>query len=79
MVPTLRRSPADAISAKPVVQDTGEGIPPEQVERILALEHLLHQVRDDVAHGELDVARQHLDVVAQSGQPRITVSTTAGA
>ena len=34
----------------------------EDVQRILALDHLLHQVRHDVAHRELDVAGAHLDV-----------------
>ncbi len=34
----------------------------EDVERILALEHLLHEVGHHVAHGQLHVAAEHLDV-----------------
>ncbi len=34
----------------------------EDVQRVLALEHLLHEVGHDVAHGQLDVAAQDLDV-----------------
>src|SRR5262245_41904025 len=35
---------------------------PEDVERILALYDLLHQVRYDVTHRELHIAAEHLDV-----------------
>ena len=34
----------------------------EDVQRILALHDLLHEVGHDVAHRELHVARQHVDV-----------------
>ena len=39
----------------------------EDVQRILALEHLEHEVRDDVAQGELDVAAH--DVRVADGPP----------
>ena len=34
----------------------------QDVERVLTLEHLLHQVRHHVAHRQLDVAAEDLDV-----------------
>ena len=36
----------------------------DDVERVLALQHLLHEVRHDVAHGELHVARHGLPIRA---------------
>ena len=38
----------------------------EDVQRVLALEHLLHQVGDDVTHRELDVAGQDLPVAQRA-------------
>jgi hypothetical protein len=42
------------------------------MERVLAHEHLLHEVRHDVAHGELHVAAEHLDVAEARSSPMPT-------
>ena len=36
------------------------------LQRVLALQHLLHEVGDDVAHRQLHVAAQHLDVAERA-------------
>ncbi len=38
----------------------------ENVQRVLVLEHLLNQVGHHMAHGQLDVAGQHLDLAERS-------------
>jgi len=34
----------------------------EDAQRILALEHLLHKIRNDMRHGQPDVSGEHLDL-----------------
>src|SRR3989442_611327 len=41
----------------------------EDVERVLAFQHLLDEVRHDVAHSELDVATAHVAVPQRSALP----------
>ena len=41
----------------------------EDVQRVLALEHLLHDVGNDVAHRELHVAAQHLHIAERPALP----------
>ena len=45
--------PLGQVPAVGVVPDLGAVA--QDVERVLALEHLLHEIGDDVAHGQLDV------------------------
>ena len=52
--------PAGQIAAVGVVPDLVALA--EDVQRVLALEHLLHQVGHHVGHGQPDVAGQHLDL-----------------